>query len=441
MISDFAKYISEHNLVKPSDKVLLAVSGGIDSMVMANLFHLLNYKTGIAHCNFALRGEDSDKDEELVRSLADENKIPFYTVRFDTKEYARSHKLSIQMAARELRYEWFETIRSENGYQCIAIAHNLNDNIETLLINLTRGTGLMGMTGIKPVSGAIIRPMMFATRKEIVEFQEKYNIIYREDKSNTDTKYVRNKIRHKVIPVLKEINPAIEQTLSETADRFTHIHELVKQFIDALRTEILSEKENIICIRLDLRPSLLKNKAILFELFKPYGITDSLLADLISIIEGESGGTVITGTHRIIKNRNTLLISDSAKLSENEYYVVNNLDEFGKVPVISSAEIINVAENFKIPADSNIACIDLNSISFPLTFRRWKNGDSFFPLGMKQRKKLSDYFIDRKYSLIEKENVFILECSNMIVWIIGERLDNRFRITEETTNALKLVAT
>jgi tRNA(Ile)-lysidine synthase len=235
MIDEFKKFISENNLINPGDKILLAVSGGIDSMVMSHLFYQLNYKIGIAHCNFSLRAHESDKDEEFVHRFANERNIPFYTVRFETKSFAKKNRLSVQMAARELRYTWFEEIRLNKGYDATAVAHNLNDNIETLLINLIRGTGLAGMAGMKPLSKRIIRPLLFASREEIINYQKNNNIIYREDKSNAETKYTRNKIRHLVIPVLKEINPSIETTLYETAERFSGFNEIVSEYISQLR--------------------------------------------------------------------------------------------------------------------------------------------------------------------------------------------------------------
>jgi tRNA(Ile)-lysidine synthase len=437
MISDFSKYISDNNLARPTDRILLAVSGGIDSMVMANLFHLLNYKTGIAHCNFMLRGEESEKDEEVVRQFSAENSIAFFTIRFDTKSFASKNKLSIQMAARELRYNWFEQIRKENGYDSIAVAHNLNDNIETVLINLTRGTGIAGMTGMRPLSGKIIRPLLFATRKKISDFQIQHNIIFREDRSNSDTKYVRNKIRHLVIPVLKEINPAIENTLNDTAERFAGFYDIVSDYISGIRAEVAIERAQHVSFLLDkLRPL---SKAILFELFKPYGITDALTIDLIRIIEGESGGMVITPTHRIIKNRDELIVSEEKEKDET-VYIINNIDDFTLCPRIGSAEQISISKGYKIPSLSNVACLDLRLISYPLVIRKWKEGDYFHPLGMNQKKKLSDYFIDKKYSIIDKENILILESDNKIVWIIGERIDDRFKITSVTKEVLLLVA-
>jgi tRNA(Ile)-lysidine synthase len=435
MINEFKKFISENNLIKPGEKFLLAVSGGIDSMVMAHLFHHQKYSIGVAHCNFSLRDGESDKDEELVRQFADANNIPFYTTRFDTKKFARENKLSVQMAARELRYKWFEELRNEYGYDSIAVAHNLNDNIETLLINLIRGTGLAGLTGMKPVSNKIIRPLLFATRNNIISYRDQYNIVFREDKSNNDTKYIRNKIRHLVIPVLKEINPSIEITLNEAAERFSGFNEIVSDHITSLRECIKEEREQFITFNIILLKKYSHNKAVLFELFKPYGITGALLTDLMKIIEGKTGGQVITDTHRIIKNRKELIVSDEKKQIEKSY-TIDSVEDLTMFAGISTAKIVTINPTYEIPNDPHIACIDSQKVTFPLIIRKWRVGDYFYPLGMRQKKKLSDYFIDKKYSIFDKENIFILESGGKILWIIGDRIDDRFKITNSTKTGL-----
>jgi tRNA(Ile)-lysidine synthase len=267
MIDEFKKFISDNNLIKQGDKILLAVSGGIDSMVMTHLFLKLNNSIGIAHCNFGLRSEESDKDEEAVRRFASENRIPFYTIRFQTKTFAKINRLSVQMAARDLRYKWFEEIRTEYGYDSVAVAHNLNDNIETLIMNLTRGTGLAGLTGMKPVSNRIIRPLLFATREEITVFRNQNKIEYREDRSNADTKYIRNKIRHQIIPLLKEINPSIETTLNETSERFAGINDIISGYINNLRESISEGNDHFIRFSISHLKNYLSNKAVIFELF------------------------------------------------------------------------------------------------------------------------------------------------------------------------------
>ena len=440
MVNEFKKFIFLNNLIKPGDNILLAVSGGIDSMVMTHLFHSHGYNIGIAHCNFSLRARESDKDEEMVRQYASEHNIPFYSTRFETKAYAKKHGLSIQMAARDLRYKWFEEIRKKNGYESIAVAHNLNDNIETLIINLTRGTGLSGMAGMKPASNRIIRPLLFATRQDIITYRNQHKIVFREDKSNADTKYIRNKIRHLIIPVLKEINPSIEITLNETAERFSGINEIVSDYISQFRESISEQKEQFITFNISLLRTHLHNKAVLFELFKPFGITNAQLKDLIKVIDGKTGGQIFTDTHRIIKNRKEIIVSDENIANETSY-TIKNIQEFCISPIISSARYVKITEMFEIPSDPHMACIDSDKVSFPMKIRKWKAGDHFYPLGMIQKKKLSDYFIDNKYSRIDKENIFILESGKKIVWIIGDRINDRFKITKSTKKGLLIKST
>jgi tRNA(Ile)-lysidine synthase len=435
MLLKFKKFISENKLISSNDRVLLAVSGGIDSMVMAHLFRQLGNETGIAHCNFSLRAGESNKDEELVRKYAGENTIPFFSIRFETKSFAKKNGLSVQMAARELRYKWFEEIRRENKYDLIAVAHNLNDNIETLLINLIRGTGITGLTGMRPLSNKIVRPLLFATRQDITEYCHLHRINFREDMSNKDTKYTRNKIRHLVLPVIKEINPSIEATLNETAVRFTGINEIVSTYISGLREIVSENKGNQIIFDTALLKPHLQNATVIFELFKPYGITNVQLDDLVEVIKGKTGGMIITPGHRIIKNRKEIIVSGEA--DENTALIsIQDIKGFRRIPGIVSARYIHISEKFKISHSPAEACIDSEKISFPLIIRKWKSGDFFYPLGMKKKKKLSDYFIDNKYSKLDKENILILESGGEIVWVIGDRIDNRYRITETTKKVL-----
>lgn len=303
MHDEFLNYIEEYNLIRDDDQVLLAVSGGIDSMVMADLFINSGIRLGIAHCNFCLRGKEADKDEDLVKRLAALHNIPFFSVRFDTTGYAAEKGISIQMAARELRYAWFEETRKKNGYDSIAVAHNLNDNIETLLINLTRGTGIAGLTGMKNSANHIIRPLIFASRESINKYCLKHKVKFREDRSNAETKYTRNKIRHLVIPVLKEINPSIEETLNETAARLDATNDIVNYFTHKLRKSLLKKKEDNLVVNIRGLKQYLENSTIIYELFKPYGIKGSMVRDLDRIIKGETGGQLFTGTHRFLKKQ------------------------------------------------------------------------------------------------------------------------------------------
>ncbi len=435
MIEEFKKYIQDNNLAEKDNRILLAVSGGIDSMVMTHLFVTSGYRTGIAHCNFALRAGESDLDEKLVAEFALNHSIPYFTVKFETKKYAAAKGLSIQMAARELRYEWFEKIRSGNDYDFIAVAHNLNDNIETLIINLTRGTGLAGLAGIRSKNNYIIRPLLFATRDRITEYCNEHGINYREDRSNADTKYTRNKIRHKVIPILKEINPSIESTLNETADRFSDINEIVNEYITRLTGNISEQKEEHISFNISSLKKHLDNRAVIFELFRNFGVTSVQINDLINVIRSNTGAQLFTESHRILKNRNELIVSQE-RVKDSEPVVIGNIEDLQGAPGIVSAFYADITDSFEIPSDPSVACLDAARITFPMVARKWKPGDYFVPLGMKQKKKLSDYFIDNKYSILEKESKMILECDGSIVWIVGDRIDNRFKITRNTKKAL-----
>ncbi len=435
MLKKFLTYIKDNKLIKKDERVLMAVSGGIDSMVMADLFLKAGIETGIAHCNFCLRGKEADKDEALVRNYAEENNIIFFSKRIDTKGYATMKGISIQMAARELRYSWFDDIMNEKVFNLTALAHNLNDNIETMLINLTRGTGITGLTGMKPSAGRIIRPLLFATRSEIEAYCKENIIAYREDRSNAETKYTRNKIRHKVIPELKAINPSVEATLNETAQRLSAVKDIISQFTEEIKNRVISERDNNKIVNIRLLHPYLSNSTLIFELLKPFGITDTTLKNLFTIIEGKSGKRIYTISHMILKNRNELIIS-GLKESLNVFYEIQNIAGLKKIPFIVSADIISMSGNYNIPADNDTACLDSLKVSFPLIIRNWQPGDYFYPLGMTQKKKLSDYFVDRKYSIIDKEKRLIMESSGDIIWIIGDRIDNRFKITQSTHNAL-----
>jgi len=435
MLKEFREYIKENKLPERDSRILLAVSGGIDSMVMADLFLKSDYKTGIAHCNFSLRGSDSDLDEELVRNYSAGNSIPFYSIKFDTRAYAEKKGLSVQMAARELRYDWFEKIRIENGYDYIAVAHNLNDNIETLLINLARGTGITGLAGMRPVSNNIIRPLLFATRTDIEDYCRKNKILYREDRSNAETKYTRNRIRHIIIPELKKINPSIEKTLGETLIRLRETDELFSGIIDGIRNTLSLTGENKISFIVEKLKSYLQENTILFEIFRPYGLSGSQTGDLKDVIMGKTGGQLFTNSHRIVKNRNMIDVSPVEKIPDHEYKI-SGMEEMKKIPFIDSVKSVEISGSFAITDDKMIAYLDENEVEYPVLIRKWKNGDYFYPLGMKSRKKISDFLIDIKKSRIEKEKIMVLESGGKIAWVIGERIDNRFRIKTTSKKAL-----
>jgi tRNA(Ile)-lysidine synthase len=437
MTEELKNFIKANKLFDESDRILLAVSGGVDSMVMAHLFVGLKADIGIAHCNFNLRGKESDGDEDLVYQFALDHNVPFYTKRFDTKKFAAENHISIEMAARELRYKWFEEIREESNYSVISVAHNLNDSVETFLMNLTRGTGIAGLTGMKPINNNIVRPLLFASRTQIAGYCKENHITYREDKSNADTRYIRNKIRHSIIPVFQEINPSFETTITETSERLNEINEIITEHIRMLRNEVSTETESTIVFKTDKLRYLSPKLTILFELFKPYGIGKGQLQDLIKLINGRTGSQLFTNEYRLFKDRKELVVSKKTKEAGN-FFELKKVEDFNLYSDCISAKITQYYDDFKIPESSDTACLDAGKISFPLVIRRWKHGDSFFPFGMKQRKKLSDYFIDNKYSVLEKEQCLILESEGKIVWLINERIDNRFRITSSTKEILIL---
>jgi tRNA(Ile)-lysidine synthase len=369
MKEEFEKYISDKSLTQPSERILLAVSGGIDSMVMTHLFLSISADIGIAHCNFNLRGDESDGDEEFVRQYAMAHNVPFFSTGFDTSGFAGEKSISIQMAARELRYRWFEEIRQQNGYDSIALAHNMNDNIETFLINLTRGTGIAGLTGMKPVYKKLIRPLLFASRNAITDYCLQNKIAFREDRSNADTKYTRNKIRHSVIPVFREINPSFDVTIAETAERLGEINDIVNAFISPVREKIFSHRGNLIVIRIKELPVMPGRRTLLFELFRPFGIGTGQLEDLEKLTGGRTGSQLFTDKWRLIKNRSEI-IATPREIGSGDYYEISAPGDFGKVPWVLSAEMKKADDSFVIPSSGNIACLDADKITWPLVIRK-----------------------------------------------------------------------
>jgi len=435
MKEEFNRFIIDNGLADSSSKILLAVSGGIDSMVMTHLFLSRGDTVGIAHCNFNLRGSESDGDEELVRQFALDHNIPFYREGFDTAGYAAEKGISIQMAARELRYRWFEEIREQNGYDCIALAHNLNDNVETFLINLTRGTGIAGLTGMRPVHRKLIRPLLFASRTAIENYSKLHDVNYREDRTNADTHYIRNKIRHELIPLFREINPSFDSTIAETTQRLEEVSEIVNAFIAPVRDKNISKRNNLTVVKINDLPVQPFRRTLLYEIFRPFGVSASQLDDLEKLASGRSGSQLFTEKWRLVRSRNEIILSPRESDSES-YIEIPSCKELSSLAWVLSAETEEVTAAWKIAESPNIASLDASKISWPLIVRSHQKGDYFYPLGMKSRKKLSDYFIDRKYSLPEKEKKLVLESAGKIAWVIGDRIDNRFKITKSTERAL-----
>jgi tRNA(Ile)-lysidine synthase len=438
---DLVQFIEEKKLAGRHEYILLAVSGGIDSVVMAHLFHQAKFRFAIAHCNFCLRNLESDEDEVFVRNLAQTFDVPFFSEKFDTKSFAAQNGFSVQMAARKLRYDWFEKIRKENGFDYIATAHHLDDQVETFLINLVRGTGIAGLHGIPVKNGYIIRPMLFAFRKDIAQYAAEGNVGYREDRSNQETKYLRNKIRHDVIPMLCSINPDFVDGLSDTIRRLRDFEQLGIGALEEWQKHAISKEGNSQVIKI----AGLKNNSLApvlaWEFLSQYGFNETQLHNMLSSFGNENRKVFLSPTHRLVKERGRLIVSAIEPESSDKIYKIapfarkKNL----KSPLLLRFEHIKNPDNYEIPATGRIASLDAGKLKYPLVLRKWRNGDTFCPLGMKKKKKISDFLINEKVSLHEKEHIWLLCSGEDIVWIIGYRIDHRYRITNMTKEIIMIV--
>ena len=440
MLKTFQNYILQKHLLQKNDRVLLAISGGIDSVVLCDVLHRAGFEVGLAHCNFQLRGEESDGDEAFVKALGEQYGMSVFTISFHTEEYAAEHKQSIQMAARELRYNWLEQIRSENGYKFIATAHHQNDLAETMLYNLTKGTGIAGLHGILPKQGKIIRPILFASKADIEAYCREHQLKYRTDASNQSTKYARNKIRHLVMPVLEELNPNVVQTFYENAQRFLEIEQVYREGIAAYRKKLLESKKHDTLISIAKLQKIPAVRTILYELLKEYGFNAAQIDQLIAAFEAEPGKIFYSETHQIIKDRKHFILSEKNDRDSGFALIQRGQTMVEKADLILQLSELS-AEGFEIAKDKSVACLDVDKLTFPLMLRRWKDGDYFYPLGMKhKKKKLKRFFTDLKLSRIEKERVWVLtDNKKHLVWVVGYRPDERFKITHKTKSVLMLI--
>ena len=439
MIRQFKNFIYQNELFSISDSILLSVSGGIDSMVMTHLFELSEYDYAIAHCNFKLRGKESDEDALFVENFAKKNKVKFYTTYFDTKTFAKQHKISIQMAARQLRINWFESLLSEHGYKYYATAHHQDDQIETFIINLMRGTGISGLHGIIPRQERLIHPMLFAERKDIEKFASDNNILYRVDCSNLRSDYLRNKIRHRLIAVIKEICPEYNKVFSENIERFRQAEMIYLQKIKSITDHLIIHEGDQAKVSIIPLSKLEPIETFLNEILSPFGFNFADVKDILASLNKQSGKVFYSKSHRLYKDRDYLILEKNYDKKDgiNEYLIQKNTI---KISGPIKMEFIRYKKKLDFGFDNkkDEEYFDFSKLVYPLKLRKWNKGDYFYPLGMKHKKLISDFFIDLKLSIPEKEKIWLLTSMDQVVWIVGHRIDNRFKVTPETQEVLRI---
>ena len=435
----FLSYCKENNLIKDGQKTLIAISGGADSVVLSHLFHSCKLPFALAHCNFKLRGANSDADETFVRKLALKYDCQFYIKSFNTTQFANQNKLSIEMAARQLRYQWFESIRLEHGYDFVATAHHQEDNAETVMLNIIRGTGLRGLIGIKNKTQHIIRPMLFADKAMILDYVKKQNLSFRTDESNNELIYKRNKLRNIVFPILKELNPSVVKTLNENAGRISQSFDFYEQKLNEILSNIVKQPtEEVQTIAIAALQNTGFTELLLFEWLRPYGFTEDVLQNVYEVLSAQSGKRFIAGEYELLKDREMLVLSKTASVIPP----VTIEDDTKQIdfPIHLRIEKRSISEVEYKNIPHSVAVFDAKRIAFPLTVRQWQDGDWFIPLGMNQRKKLSDFFIDKKVPLHEKNNTLVLVDKNgEILWVIGHRISDNVKVTEKTIDVFRMI--
>ncbi|GEO03539.1 tRNA(Ile)-lysidine synthase [Adhaeribacter aerolatus] len=437
MINKVLAYAQQHALFTLEDKIIATVSGGIDSVVLCDILHKLKITFCVAHANFGLRAEESDADELFVKKLAKKYNVPFYSEQFNTQEFAQQEKISTQMAARTLRYSWFEQLRQKLNYNYVATAHHQNDAAETILLNLTKGTGIAGLHGIAVKKEYLIRPLLCLSKDDIYEYVTENQLIWREDSSNESTKYQRNLIRHEVMPVLKKINPSLETTISQTVEKIQGAEQIYLAYINQVRQNAYRTEAGVTYLDLEPLRQATALPVVLFELLRDYNFNYDNTKAILETFAGISGKTFESATHVLVKDRDQLVITPK-DLRVYGSFEINETDEYFEQPNLKLQIRRAAAENYQIPRGRQIAALDLNLLQFPLKIRPWKEGDWFVPLGMNGKKKLSDFFINEKIPVNLKNRIMVLTSDKSIVWIIGYRLDNRFKVTDKTEQVLEL---
>ncbi len=441
MLEQFQAYINRYNLIAEGEKVILALSGGIDSMVLADLLLKTKVEFVAAHCNFHLRGEESDGDDWFVRKFAEKHGIQCFVKHFDTEKYASENGISIEMAARDMRYAWFEELRQQLGYDKIAVAHHADDQAETFFINLLRGAGLNGLKGMKPQNGAIIRPLLWASREQIRQYAVESQITWHEDHTNAESVYLRNKIRNQLLPTFDELHPEARQGLYKSLEHLSAENELYRALLKEKLAQIVEQGGDV--QRLPFS-KLVKAKVpepvegpvysfqLLFEWLRQYGFNTDQCRFIYDSIGTGIGNQYCSPTHHVVIGRDDLQLSEIKEKKDDEIQI-----EIGEEEVLSPVHLrffrFEKNADFIIDKSPEVAQLDFNKLSFPLTLRHWRHGDRFHPLGMKGSKLLSDFFVDQKFTEYQKQNVWLLvSADGDILWVVGYRMDDRFKITDDT---------
>ena len=419
-IKKVSQFIEEKNLLGFGDKVLVALSGGADSVALLRVLLRLGYACEAAHCNFHLRGEESVRDERFVRALAERLGVPLHVIHFDTNAYAVSHNVSVEMAARELRYDWFAKLRQECGAKVVAVAHHRDDSVETFLLNLVRGTGINGLQGIRPVNGDVVRPLLCVSRAEILDYLSSLGQDYVTDSTNLQDEFVRNKLRLNVIPMLETINLSVSDTIAETARRLSDVAQVYQEAIQAAKQRVMPDGETIDIPALCREPGA---QNLLFELLYPLGFNAAQVNDVFRALHGESGRMFYSREWVLLIDRNRLIRRPSGEVEPQPELCLERME---------------VNPPFSVPHNNKEAYVDAEKVQGELTLRKWQSGDKFIPFGMKGFKSVRNYLRDKKFSLFEKERQWVVCDGDRIVWLVNERLDNRFRVTSETRFVINL---
>jgi tRNA(Ile)-lysidine synthase len=430
-VKNFIDFIEKNSLFDRGNSILAAVSGGMDSVVMVHLLKAAGFNFGIAHCNFQLRGDDALADQHFVQGLAKQFGVQFHTINFDTQKYAAEKKISIQMAARGLRYQWFAQISQQSGYDIVALAHHQNDAIETVLLNLTRGTGIAGLHGILPKNGSIVRPLMFLKRDEIQDIVKRNSLAYVEDSSNSSTKYARNKIRLEVIPKLKELNPALEKTFESNLKHFRDLEGLLELKLAQLRKDIFIFHNEEIHLRVEDVKKIHPQNLLLYGLLQEYGFNESTVDDVIFALDKHPGRVfespgfiLVLDREKLILTKRQAIATSSVLIGKDQHHVKFNAYQLN---------ILHDNSPLIIRDNPMAVAIDTELLIYPLTLRYWQKGDHFHPLGMKTSQKLSDFFVHQKVPRHEKNLILLLTNGNGdIVWIGGYRPDDRYKVSAKT---------